>query len=205
MFVAYWQALENECQKKCPETFLQTQHIRTYNWFYRYIHNVQIRSFILDINNNFSPQCIIIQQFYQIFSQSLSHNMYWLKKTKGNVLLFLIISLKINHQNVSCPTFDIHKSKLLVAKWHFIKLGKTYNYFFSTNPSNNSLEFFLIETKTIFGHKCILNLFNHLFSTNCKRRWFLTIKRFKNFQKFFILHMIFFKKFISSKNIRYGV
>jgi hypothetical protein len=41
--------------------------------------------------NNFCPQCIIVQQFYQIFNQSSSNNMYWLKKTKGNVLLLLIM------------------------------------------------------------------------------------------------------------------
>jgi hypothetical protein len=117
-------------QNKCLETLLQTQHITTYNWFYGYNLSVQIKSFILDINNNFSPQCIIIQQLYQFFSQSLSSNMYWLKKTKGNVLLLLIISSKINHQNMSCPIFETHKSKLVVAKWHSIKVGKTYKFLF---------------------------------------------------------------------------
>ncbi len=30
------------------------------------------------------------------------------------------------------------------------------------------------------GHKCILNLFNQLLSTNCKRKWFSIIKRVKS-------------------------
>jgi hypothetical protein len=34
-------------------------------------------------------------------------------------------------------------------------------------------------------HKCILNLFNQLLFTNCKRRWFLTIKRPKSFKNCF--------------------
>jgi len=28
---------------------------------------------------------------------------------------------------ISCPPFNIHKSKLVVAKWHFAKASKTYN------------------------------------------------------------------------------
>jgi hypothetical protein len=46
----------------------------------------------------------------------------------------LIINAKI-----TCPPFDIHKSKLVVVEWHFAKDGKTYNYLvFSIKPSSNS-------------------------------------------------------------------
>jgi hypothetical protein len=124
LFVAYWQALENECPKQLPSNSPPNPTYCNFKLILCFSHSVQNRSFILDMNNNFSPQCIIIQQFYQIFSQCLCNNMYWQKKTKLNVLLFLIISQKINHQNISCPTFDIHKSKLVVAKWHSIKVGK---------------------------------------------------------------------------------
>jgi hypothetical protein len=48
--------------------------------------------------------------------------------------LKLIINAKI-----TCPPLDIHKSKLVVVKWHFAKGGKTYNYLvFSIKPTNNS-------------------------------------------------------------------
>jgi hypothetical protein len=46
----------------------------------------------------------------------------------------LIINAKI-----TCPPFDIHKSKLVRVEWHFVKDGKTYNdLVFSIKPNNNS-------------------------------------------------------------------
>jgi hypothetical protein len=58
--------------------------------------------------------------------------------------------------------FDIHISKLAIAKQHYVKVGKTYKCLvFPTNLGNNSLNFFL-EKINNFGHKCILNLFNHM-------------------------------------------
>jgi hypothetical protein len=45
----------------------------------------------------------------------------------------LIINAKI-----SCPPFNIHKSKLVVAKWHYVKASKTYNCLvFPTKLGNN--------------------------------------------------------------------
>jgi hypothetical protein len=49
--------------------------------------------------------------------------------------------------------------------------------------------------KQNLGHKCILSLFNQLLSTNCKGRWFLTIKRPKSFKKKFLLHILFVERF----------
>jgi hypothetical protein len=108
---------------------------------------------------------------------------------------------------MSCLTFETHKSKLVVAKWHSIKVGKTYNFLFlfPHNLGNNLLEFIFMETKKNLGHKCILNLFNQLNSTNCKRRWFLTIKKLKFYRNFVMLHIIFLKRFFSSKEITYEV
>jgi hypothetical protein len=34
----------------------------------------------------------------------------------------------------------------------------------------------ILKRKTILGHKCILNHFNEILSTNYKGRWFLTLK-----------------------------
>ncbi len=77
----------------------------------------------------------------------------------------------ITNVKISCPTFDIHKSKLAVVEWLSIKTSKTYNCLvFSTNVGNNSLENHFLEGKKIMGHKCILNIFNQLLSTNCKEK-----------------------------------
>jgi len=93
----------------------------------------------------------------------------------------LIISTKI-----SCPTFNIHKSKFDVVEWHYIKVGKTYNCFvFPINLDNNSIENCFLERKTIIGHKCILNILNQLLFKKFKGIWFLTIKRPKSSKKCF--------------------
>jgi hypothetical protein len=76
---------------------------------------------------------------------------------------------------------SIHNSKLAVIEWDFTKASKTYNCLvFSTNLGSNSLENYVLEGKTILGHKCILNIFNQLLSTNCKGKWILRIKRIKS-------------------------
>jgi hypothetical protein len=36
----------------------------------------------------------------------------------------LALEKLITHANTSCPLFDIHKSKLIVIKWHFPKVDK---------------------------------------------------------------------------------
>ncbi len=61
--VAYWQALENDYPKQVPWNFPPNP---TY-------HNLQL---ILGLYSLCWPQWIIVQQFYQFFSQSLFDNMY---------------------------------------------------------------------------------------------------------------------------------
>ncbi len=108
----------------------------------------------------------------------------------------------ITNAKISWPTFDIHKSKLVVTEWHSTKVGKTYNCLvFSTNLSNNSLEKKNLEGKIIMGHKCILNLFNQLLSTNCKGRWFLTIKRIKSSRNCFCYTPFFLKGSFTIKKL----
>ncbi len=111
----------------------------------------------------------------------------------------------ITNPKISCPLFDIHKSKLAVGKWHSTEVNKTYNCFvWSTSLGNNSWIYLFLNGNTIPGHKCILNLFNQLLSTNYKRRWFLKIKNpeSSNFCFYFILS--FLKRFLCNKKIGYG-
>ncbi len=83
----------------------------------------------------------------------------------------------ITNAKTSCPPFDIHKSKFVIVEWLSTKAHKIYNYLvFSTKPNRNSQKNDFLEGKTNLGHKCILNRFNQILSTNYKRRWFLTIK-----------------------------
>ncbi len=45
----------------------------------------------------------------------------------------------ITNAQISCPPFDIHKSKLVIAKWHYVKMDKKYNCLvFSTKLGSNS-------------------------------------------------------------------
>jgi hypothetical protein len=65
---------------------------------------------------------------------------------------------------ISCLAFDIHKSKLVIAEWHFAKASKTYNCLvFSTNPSSNSRKNCFLQGKVNFGHKCILTFATNYF------------------------------------------
>ncbi len=75
---------------------------------------------------------------------------------------------------------------------------------FSINSCNNSLENYFMEGKTIMGHKCILNLYNQLLSTNCKWIWFLIIKRIKSSRNCFCCTSSFLKGFFHKKT-RYGI
>ncbi len=58
-----------------------------------------------------------------------------------------------------------------------------------------------MEGKTIMGHKCILNLFNQLSFTNCKGRWFLTIKIVKSSKIYFCCTLSFLKGFFAAKKL----
>ncbi len=35
----------------------------------------------------------------------------------------------ITNAQISCPPFDIHKSKLVIAKWHYVKMDKKIQLF----------------------------------------------------------------------------
>jgi hypothetical protein len=64
------------------------------------------------------------------------------------------------------------------------------------------INFFLkLERKTICGHKCILNIFNQLLPTNCKGRWFFTIKIIKSFKNCFCYTSFFLKGFFATKKL----
>jgi hypothetical protein len=83
----------------------------------------------------------------------------------------------------------------------FAKFGKTYSCLvLSTNPSSNSWENCFRERKTILGHKYILYLFNQLFSTNYKKRWFLMVKRLKSSKNYFWYKILFLERFFCKKN-----
>jgi len=71
----------------------------------------------------------------------------------------------ITYGKISRPPFDINKSKLVVAKWHSIKVGKTYNCLVFIKKK-------IPKGKTSLGHKCILNHLNQIFFTNGKANGF---------------------------------
>jgi hypothetical protein len=62
-----------------------------------------------------------------------------------------------------------------------------------------------LEGKIILGHKCILNLFNQLLSTNYKGRWFFTIKIIKSLKNYFYYTSYFLKGSFVIKKTRYGI
>jgi hypothetical protein len=70
---------------------------------------------------------------------------------------------------------------------------------------NNSLEIYFLEGKPFLGHKCILNHFNQLLSTNCKGKLFLTIKIIKSSVNYFCYTSSFLKGSFLSKKTRYGI
>jgi hypothetical protein len=67
----------------------------------------------------------------------------------------------ITNAKTSCPPFEIHKSKLAVVEWHYVKVSKTYNCLvFPLNQKNIHEKFIFQEGKISLGHKCTLNHFN---------------------------------------------
>jgi hypothetical protein len=51
----------------------------------------------------------------------------------------LTLKKVITNAQISCPPVDIHKSKLVIAEWHYVKVDKTYNCLvFSTKMGSNS-------------------------------------------------------------------
>jgi len=101
----------------------------------------------------------------------------------------------ITNAKILCPSFDIHKSKLVVVEWHFVNIDKNIQFFsfFSSKPSNNSRKRCFMEGKTSLGHKCILNCFNQILSRNYKKWWLLTIKSSHFSKNYFCYRSSFMK------------
>ncbi len=99
--------------------------------------------------------------------------------------------------------FDIQRSRLVVRRLHFVKVGKTYYCLvFSTNLRIISSENYFMEGKTNLEHKCKHKCFIHKLSTNCMGRWFLTINMLiSSIFKLLFLHMIFLERIFGNKNI----
>jgi hypothetical protein len=88
--------------------------------------------------------------------------------------------------NISWAPFDIRTSKMILVESHFAKVNKTYNLLIlSTKFDHFSCENCFLERKLIFGHKCSTICLNHTFSTNCKGKFFFTIKRLRSSKKSF--------------------
>lgn len=68
----------------------------------------------------------------------------------------------ITYGKISHPPFDINKSKLVVAKLHSIKVGKTYNCLVFMKKE-------IPKGKISLGHKCILNHLNQKISQMAKQ------------------------------------
>jgi hypothetical protein len=103
---------------------------------------------------------------------------------------------------ISCPPFDIHKSKLAVIEWHSIKSSKIYNCsVFFTKLGRNLWKNCFLERKTNLGHKCILNHFNQILSTNYKERWVLIIKSPRSSKNYFCYKSSFLKGSFIAKHL----
>jgi hypothetical protein len=84
----------------------------------------------------------------------------------------------ITNAKISCPTFDIHTSKLAVAKWHSIKVGKTYNYvFISTNLGNNPLNFIFSKEKQFLNINAYQMFLTNYFLQIVKEDVFLQLQK----------------------------
>jgi hypothetical protein len=107
----------------------------------------------------------------------------------------------ITNAKISCPPFNIHKTKHVVVEWHSIKVGKTYNYLvFPTNFGNNSRFYLFIDGNTIIGMNACTKPFQPTTFHEFRGKWFLTIKNPK-FSKKIFCYRSFFKEgsFIEKK------
>lgn len=66
----------------------------------------------------------------------------------------------ITNANTSQAHLDIHRSKLVIVKWHLPKQEKIHKLVFSTNPNNIFFANCLLEGKFNFGHKRKIKCFN---------------------------------------------
>ncbi len=103
---------------------------------------------------------------------------------------------------MSRAPFDIERSRLVVTKLHFVKVGKTYNCLvFSTNLRIISCGNYFMEGETNIEHKCNHKRFIHKLSTNCMGKWFFNNQQCPSTQFFIFLHMIFLERIFGNKNI----
>ncbi len=73
--------------------------------------------------------------------------------------------------NTSCAPLDIHKWKWALTQLQSFNKGKTYvSLIFSTSQNN------FWKRNYTWKHNCNTKHFNHALSTNCKSKWFFTIK-----------------------------
>jgi len=101
-----------------------------------------------------------------------------------------------------------YTSKYNKAKWinnnmRYVscQLEKIQLFSFFIKPSNNSRKFCFLEGKINLWHKCILNHFNKILSTNCKGRWFFTIRTPKAFKNFFYCRSFLKTRFYVVENL----
>jgi phosphatidate phosphatase PAH1 len=103
---------------------------------------------------------------------------------------------------MSCSPFDIQISKFVLAKLHYAKVSKTYNYLtFSMNLSSISCEKKFLEGKKSLGHKCKHKHLIHKLSTNCMDRSFLTINKLISSRNNLICYIYPSTKDLWQKNI----
>ncbi len=90
---------------------------------------------------------------------------------------------------------------LQLQNYILLKLAKHIIVFLSTKPKSNSWKNNILEGKIILEHKCILNPFNHMFSANCKGRWFFIIRSPKSSKNYFCCKPFFLKGSFTTKKL----
>jgi len=105
-----------------------------------------------------------------------------------------------NKSKYIIPSFDIHKSKLVVVEIQANNFGKTYTCFvFPTKLGNIFWENCFLKRNTTLEHKCIIKHLNHTLSTNYNGMLFSTIKKPRSCKKSFCCISSFLKKKITTK------
>lgn len=106
----------------------------------------------------------------------------------------------ITNAKMSWIALDIQRSKLVIANYILLTLViDTITWFFPPCQINFLMNFFFFERFNIWGHKHIMRWFSHTLSTNCKGKWFFTIKTPRFSTKVFFFHLIFKKKVFWNK------
>jgi hypothetical protein len=112
----------------------------------------------------------------------------------------------ITRVNISYASFDIHKSKLYVAKIQSSNFGKTYTHsIFSIKLGNISWENYFLERNTTLGHKCNIKHLNHTLPTNYNGTLLFTIKRPRSCKKSFCCISSFLKNSFTTKKCRFYI